>query len=96
MLDFVKKFDKTSKGLQIVEVDLSILNYHKTQEEKVMIGQIISRIFGLNCLYESFEEQKDKSIQYGDYKNTISFILADIKKLIIELESLQNNCLNCI
>lgn len=96
LLEFLNKYNKTSKGLQTIVVDLSIINSYKTQEEKVMIGQIISRIFGLNCLYESFEEQKDKNIQYGDYKNTISFILADIKKLIIELESLQNNCLNCI
>ncbi|CAA0151707.1 acyl-CoA dehydrogenase family protein [Tenacibaculum maritimum] len=94
--DFLQHFDKTKKGVELIEADITFLNQNRTHEEKVMNGQIIARIFGLHCLNEAFNSEESKYFEYGDYKNAILFLNADIKKIIAEREVIQENCLSCI
>lgn len=96
VLDFLKRFNKTKQAFDLIDIDLSILNNNKTQEEKVMNGQIISRIFGLNCLVEATKMGDEKPFEYGDFRNAVLFLTADIKKTLTELEILENNCLSCM
>lgn len=92
----MKVYDKTRQGLDLINIDLTVLNHNQTQEEKVMNGQIISRIFGLNCLAESTQMGDKKPFEYGDFRNAVLFLTADIKKTLSEIEILQNNCLSCM
>ncbi|MFL0064266.1 hypothetical protein V3A08_01355 [Tenacibaculum maritimum] len=80
----------------MIEADITFLNQNRTHEEKVMNGQVIARIFGLHCLNEAFNSEESKYFEYGDYKNAILFLNADIKKIIAEREVIQENCLSCI
>lgn len=96
VLDFLKEYDRTRQGLDLINIDLTVLNHNQTQEEKVMNGQIISRIFGLNCLTEATQMGNKKPFEYGDFRNAVLFLTADIKKTLSEIEILQNNCLSCM
>jgi alkylation response protein AidB-like acyl-CoA dehydrogenase len=91
IIDFLKTYDKTNQGLELLKIDLSILNNNRTQEEKVMNGQIISRIFGLNCLIETKQNIAGKRLESDHFNNAVLFLTADIKKTILEIEILQNS-----
>lgn len=80
IVEFLKKFDKTSLGMKHIHFDLSVLDNNTSHERKVINGQIISRIFGLNCL-----EEASQSLEYGDAKNGILFLVADIQKSLVEI-----------
>lgn len=96
VLAFLQNYDKTKHGLDLINMDLSILNRNNRQEERVMNGQIISRIFGLNCLVEASSMAEEKMFEYGDFRNAVSFIKADLKKILAETEVLEENCLSCM
>lgn len=95
VVKFLSEFEKTKNGITHINFDLSVLNNNDTQEERVMNGQIISRIFGLQCLEEALEAT-EKHFEYGDFRNAVLFLNADIKKTIAETEILKNNCLACM
>lgn len=95
VVKFLSEFDKTKSGITHINFDLSVLNSNHTQEERVMNGQIISRIFGLQCIEEALQGT-EKHFEYGDFRNAVLFLNADIKKTIAETEILKNNCLACM
>lgn len=95
VVKFLSEFEKTKIGITHVNLDLSVLNNNNTQEERVMNGQIISRIFGIQCLEEAVQTT-EKHFEYGDFRNAILFLVADIKKTIAETEILKDNCLTCM
>lgn len=94
IITFLKNFKYTEKGIQLLNVNSlhSLENLNK-QEEMVMLGQIISRIFGLNCIVEAKE---NNIIEYGDFINAKLFLIADVNKILAEIEVIGNNCLSCI
>ncbi|RQO30989.1 hypothetical protein DBR32_09790 [Taibaiella sp. KBW10] len=85
---FLSGYEKTRNGLRHIDFDLSLLNKHKTQAQKVLNGQIIARIFGLNCLNNVMQSAEARAFEYEDFRNAAAFLLADIKKIIVEADCL--------
>ena len=84
---FLAAYDKTRFGLKHIDFDLSVLNKNENQAQKVFNGQIIARIFGLNCLNDVMQlEESARPFDYDEYINAVSFLIADIKKIMVESE----------
>ncbi|WP_222166393.1 acyl-CoA dehydrogenase family protein [Edaphocola aurantiacus] len=84
---FLATYDKTRFGLKHANFDLSILDKNENQAQKVFNGQIIARIFGLNCLNDVMQlDEVQRPFEYDEYINAVSFLIADIKKIIMESE----------
>lgn len=85
IVEFLINFNKTNKGMKHIHFDLLVLNNNTTQERRVINGQIISRIFGLHCLEEINQANNNQSLPYGDIKNSILFLVADIQRSLVEI-----------
>ncbi len=86
---FLSQFDKTSKGMQHLNFDVAVLNNNEDHARKVLNGQIIARVFGLNCLEEAMWLEGPSRLAYADVKKAAAMLVADIKKVIAEIEVLQ-------
>lgn len=83
---FLSGYEKTRYGLKHIDFDLSVLNKNENQAKKVFNGQVIARIFGLNCLNDVMQLEENRPFEYEDYINAVSFLIADIKQSITESE----------
>lgn len=88
VMGFLNTYEKTRNGLRHIDFDLSILNCNKTQGQKVLNGQIIARLFGLNCLNNVMQMEEHRAFEYEAFRNAAFFLIADIKKIIVDADCL--------
>lgn len=90
VVSFLSRFSKTKLGVQQINFDISVLNNNNTHPEKVMNGQIISRIFGLQCLCDASDIKDDKHFHKQNHQNAIIYLIIDIQKTIAEAIALNS------
>src|SRR5690606_24286648 len=82
LLGFLIKYHKTNKSFDLIKTDLKIINKQNNHSHKVLIGQIIARMFGLQCL-----EKYRHHFTNEDYELTVQFLNIDIEKVLVELRN---------
>jgi alkylation response protein AidB-like acyl-CoA dehydrogenase len=87
VLSFLQEYELTAQGMQQLSLDLSILNQNGLHAQKVLNGQIIARIFGLNCLDSLMKGRVDRHA-CNNFVQAVAFLTADIKRILAEAEIL--------
>lgn len=82
LLSLLKKYHKTNKGINLVINDLKLINTQVNHTQKVLIGQIIARLFGFQCL-----EMYRHKFTIEEYELTIQFLNIDIEKILVDLKN---------